>query len=229
MKNVIILLFCSVLILAGCPKRGEYVGVVSSKNKGVSPKGAQIFSPNSISSQGLPIDAGLDETFRIAASSPNNYSGIPTHSSYSVYLWPRDRRCEAAAIYRQFQSNNQYDGTEYDKDPRPGKVALCFAGMLLGLPGYPSAILVVDDAGAMKNATAYEAEHAVLYHSDRPRFHRTIGADHVHPLLTADKSIGPSFAVFIEEASDDLTLTNEDGSPAVEIRKGDLIEGLVTR
>lgn len=189
MKRILLILtICSVL--TACPDKTDYNGAWSRKNSSQSPQGVRLYSPVKITPQhGTAVDTGLSDVFRIAEAEPNNYRGFMTHGSYTVAFWPRSSKCDNPAIYRQYKSANQWDGTVFDKDPRPGKVGLCFAGVmfrlnvgqgnLIGAPG----MLVVDDIPTIRTVTRYEAEHNILLECDRDRYNSTIGADHVHPIM----------------------------------------------
>lgn len=75
------------------------------------------------------IDAGIAETLRRAKRDYPD-ANIPTHGDFGdVWLWPTSPKCQDPSIYQVF-SGGIYDGTEWDKDPAPGKTGLCYAGRM---------------------------------------------------------------------------------------------------
>ena len=138
------------------------------------------------------IDAGLSDVRERAAHPPNNYTNIPTHGQFSVGLWPRSNKCINPGFTTRLPDGNPWDGTEYDKDPEPGKVLLCVAGLAPaygnsqgGIPTGTYGVLVVNDAGIMRQITDFEAEHELLYALDINKWMATAGV-HAHPLITRD-------------------------------------------
>lgn len=190
MKLVIV--FAAVLIAAACPSSGdpEFTGRLSSKHSVKSPKGVTINSGLEIPSAIPPAaDRGLDKVFSIAEAPPNNYHNFKRHSHYTIWLFPRNReKCQQAAVYRFYDRTTVYDQGPFDKDPRPGKTGLCFAGFMLrqnigpaGPLGDPG-MLIVDDAQTVETVVWYEAEHNILLESDGPRYALTADL-HDHPIL----------------------------------------------
>lgn len=178
---------------SACPFGGypDYRGAMSNKHQATSPAGAQLRSLREIDERaGAAIDAGIRKAARIAKEAPNNYTRFKAEpSNYMVWLWPRDaKRCQQPAIYQFFPRTNVYDQTEYDKDPRPGKVGLCFAGMAkwTGRTIDPDDIvpgmLIVDDAATWETIAWFEAEHSILAQADADRYNATLGM-HSHPIM----------------------------------------------
>lgn len=248
MKKIILMLLIAAggLTLAGCPFQKdstEYRGRASLKHSAVSPKGVRIYSLREID-PAIPfsIDAGLDKAFAIASAAPNNYEGFSTHSSYTVYLWPRSSKCLNPAIYQFWDRTTVYDQTEFDKDPRPGKTGLCFAGIqrFQGSASQPTnpnirpGMLIVDDRATAETITWYEAEHNILIQCDYQRWIATMNL-HDHPILgNGSAAVSPSMAntgtlAVTIAAPADLAISDPAGETLIEIRKGERLEGLLTK
>lgn len=254
MKYILLTLtICSFLFLTGCPfgktDPTDFKGTPSQKVQAATAKGVSVRSGTAIPATTLEaIDRGLDKAFSIAESAPNNYSGFRRHATYTVWLWPRSTakltngkpKCEQPSIYRFFNTNTSgFDGTQYDKDPRPGKVGLCFAGISKpqgfgGTPDVRPQMIIVDDAATIETVTWYEAEHSLLFELDVNRYAATIGNDHVHPILGEGRvpcdcvtepcpCSGPSFAYFAIESP--ITFEYEGFS----VTKGDILHGLLVK
>lgn len=162
---------------------GIFRGKLFIDNQLRTPQGAEVFSGYAINTELLPlIDAGINRLNEIASAAPNNYSNLASPSAYKVYLFPRSPRCENPAFLIK-ANTSQNDGSIWDKDERPGKVALCAAGMVVGSES--NEMLVVDDAGIMPTIVRYEGEHLALFHVHRERFEATKyhSATSYHPIL----------------------------------------------
>lgn len=183
--------FISAIILfvfSACPskktsdEKGTFRGTLYENVKKNTAKGVRVYSANNIDEALLPaIDAGLDKLFKIATSAPNNYPVNVGHNGYNVWLFPRSPKC----INPSFLVNadgSPYDNGEFDKDPRPGVVRVCAAGMMVDGLGY--GMLVVDDLATMPTIVRYEGEHIVLLHHDPDRFAATMyHTDNSHPIM----------------------------------------------
>ncbi|MEQ1763215.1 MAG: hypothetical protein ABL984_08735 [Pyrinomonadaceae bacterium] len=235
MKNILLIcITCSLFVLTGCPDSTDLKGTMSNKYQTHSPKGVSVRSKNKITPQHLTkIDAGLDKAFRIAEAAPHNYAKFTRHGSYTIWLWPRSPKCEQAAVYRFYAtaggSAAVYDQGPYDKDPRPDKVGLCFAGIQRA-PGIGSDIapgmLLVDDLGVLETVTWYEAEHNIVQQEDLAKWFDTIGANHFHPILGEERPASlptGSFAGITFESPESVDV---DG---FKVEKGDLLHVLITK
>lgn len=163
---------------------GIFRGKLFIDNQLTTPQGATVFSGSAINAELLPlIDAGINRLNQIASAEPNNYTNLAAPSAYKIYLFPRSPRCENAAFLVESQSSPEYDNGEWDKNPAPGKVALCAAGMVVGTND--NSMLVVDDVGTMPTIVRFEGEHLALFHVDRPRYEATKfhTATSYHPIL----------------------------------------------
>lgn len=123
------------------------------------------------------IDRQLDDLFRIAEG--QGYSGFTRHEGYTVEILPSDPRCQQAAFS---VAAPEYDGTEYDTDPRPGYSVICAAGRFLP----ESRRIQATEAGILTtNIVRYEGEHRLLFEVDKDRYERTKfhTPENRHPLL----------------------------------------------
>ncbi|QYO67503.1 hypothetical protein [Leptolyngbya sp. 7M] len=135
-----------------------------------------------------PIDAGLTKAFNIARAAPNNYLNVQTHTQFTVGLWPRSGKCINPGFLIR-ADGSPWDGTEFDKDPKPNKVLLCIAGIAGqygansgGDPTGTYGMLVVDDLSIMDTIIWFEAEHEILLGVDLNRWLATAGV-HSHPIM----------------------------------------------
>ncbi len=163
---------------------GIYRGRLYTDSSAKTPEGASVFAQGAINVELLPlIDAGLNRLNQIASAAPNNYTNLAPPSAYNVYLYPRSPRCENPAFLIESQSSPEYDNSEWDKDPTPGKVTICVAGLVVGTNDY--SMLVVDDVSIMSQIVRYEGEHLELFHVDRERYEATKfhTATNYHPIL----------------------------------------------
>lgn len=186
-----------VLGLKGCPKKvpfhtdndGVYRGKLYEDKKLTTPKGIQMVSKFAINPELAPLaDLGIDDLLKVASAPPNNYdvSDMP-HSRFKIWIFPRSSKCIEAA-FLVVADGTPYDGTEYDKDPAPGKTLLCAAGMTVmqGLMADHPGMVVTDDKAMMRRIVRYEGEHSVLFYKDAQRYVDTqyhVGTDMGHPIL----------------------------------------------
>lgn len=149
----------------------------------ISPRGVTVRSSSPIEKDLLPIiDAQLESLFRIAEV--KGYRSFDVHPSYGIRIEPRDARCDEISfmITREVPAGTQYDGTEFDNDPRPGFVAVCAAGQFQQSDG----LIRVTAAGIRSSAIVrYEGEHKLLYQVDRQLYEATKihGTGEGHPIL----------------------------------------------
>lgn len=182
---------------------GVFRGSYSTKVEARSPAGVRVVSAARINT-GLfaDMDRGIANGFRIAQQ--YGYTRQIGHSNYAVALFPRSPKCINPGFLIA-ADGSAWDQGEYDKDPRPGYVLLCAAGM--APDGY--VMIVADDPGHMFNVTWFETEHWMLFHNDPTRWVDTSGV-HAHPILpdreaslTAKTEAGPKFiAITIETPAD---------------------------
>lgn len=188
MKQIILTIILVIVAAAfSCDKdAGTYTGQWKVKAKAETPKGVKVESTSkAIDPRILPeIDKGLDRLFEIASNAPYNYKLKHTHKDYQVTLFPRSPKCDTPGmITTSYQP--AFDQTEWDKDPRPGHTALCFAGALMThAQGTMPGMIVVDNIGIMAEIVHWEGEHNVLLYHDPIKFNATKG-NHNHPLLPA--------------------------------------------
>ena len=207
MKKLLILTIFLTLFVTACPKKKtDVIGNSKFKHSSKTAKGAAILSHTPITlAQRTAIDDGLDDTFRIASNDPYNLHekwnpfiagwGFRQHPHYAVRLIERSPQCKTPAFLIEYRVNNpgeNYDQTEFDKDPRAGHVALCAAGALGLTPDSTEPVevvmrpdmAVVSDASILRKAAKYEAEHAMLMETDRAMFEATLYHVNVgHPIL----------------------------------------------
>ncbi len=167
----------------------EWNGMLPGRFQAVTPMGVKVRSDRPINERLFSdIDAGLSDTFATASTPPEHYDGFQRHSAYTVGLFPRSSLCQQAGFTIR-ADGSEWDGTDYDKDPRPGRVLLCIAGIagqyatgMSGTVGGSRGMLVVEDADIMRTIIRFEAEHEVLFEVDEARYDATSGV-HAHPLL----------------------------------------------
>lgn len=216
MKNYKILALIIVLLVTvgfkACDKDEDvWNGGYSTKHKTRTPKGAYVVSRQEPNAALFPsIDRGLDNAFRIAQQ--YGYTQALHHDFYTVALFKRSPKCINPG-FLVAADGSDWDGTEYDKDPRDFYVRLCAAG----LTPNASAMVVADDPGHMFNIVWFEAEHLILRHNDYAKWYSTIGV-HSHPILpdTAEKE----FEVQGFNGKTVMTVLTEDIG---ELKKGDRI------
>jgi hypothetical protein len=161
----------------GYRDQGEYRGSWSVKENVSTPLGARVGGENKPDPVLLPlVDEGLTELFRL--SRQYNYDYGLYHGFWQVWLFPTSPKCINPA-YTMRADGSPWDGTDFDKDPLPGRVLLCVAGMVVG----ENQMLVANAASHMALIVRYEGEHLVLLHNDRPKYEATAGV-HAHPLIT---------------------------------------------
>jgi hypothetical protein len=215
---------------------GTFRGKLYQDKQTHSPKGIRIYSRTSINPE-LPAlyDQGLDKLFRIASAPPNNYTGFNTHAAYTIWLFPRSDKCIAAGFLVD-ASGSPYDGTEYDKDPRPGAVTLCAAGAMIrpgaSASGYGSpGMLIVDDKATAVDISRFEGEHNVLLEVDIERFSATqfhVGSAGGHPILPdTDGSFAAEASYQAIGFALPVDITDGDGN--IIAKKGALACALVTK
>ncbi|MBX3288403.1 MAG: hypothetical protein KF855_03565 [Acidobacteria bacterium] len=184
--KILAIAFIAVTLTAfSCDKdrQGEYTGQWKVQSRASTPKGVKVESTSKkIDPRVLPeIDKGLDRLFEIASKPPYNYKLKRTHKDYQVTLFPRSPKCSTPGMITTAYQK-AFDQTQWDKDPRPGHTALCFAGALMVQPGMLPGMIVVDNIGIMAEIVHWEGEHNVLLYHDPIKFNATKG-NHNHPLL----------------------------------------------
>lgn len=173
----------------------EFTGALPNRVSAATPRGVRVMSNNPIdASLFASIDAGLDDVRTRAAGPPNNYANVPVHSQFTVGLFPRSNKCIDPGFTVRMPDGHPWDGTVYDKDPKQGKVLLCVAGLApayannqggINDPSFSYGMLVVNDAGIMRQIVDFEAEHELLFALDINKWWATAGV-HAHPLITSD-------------------------------------------
>lgn len=128
------------------------------------------------------IDEGLGELFTIARR--NGYSARTRYADYTVFIARPDRTRNRDGEYSPdvaLPVEGNYAGSIYDQG---GFVYA--AGLVVAFD--PCAFVVAEheqDFTRVRNVARYEAEHIILYHNDRQRYHATL--DHAragaHPIL----------------------------------------------
>lgn len=195
MKNVKILLFLLVACVFalgntkcgksdGYDKSDWWTGNYTTKNAKITPKGATVYSYETVTAQNLQnIDAGLEKVFDISRR-VYGYQNALNYSDYKIVVFKRSRLCTGTAIGFAVPAAN-YDGTEWDMDPQPGIGVVCAAGLSAAFET-PLAVVVNDDS-VMAEATRFEGEHIILYHNDRMKWQETLThTNGGHPLLPDD-------------------------------------------
>lgn len=183
---------------------------IITRPQGTTPMGMKVcgWTPPSDASR-IAADAGVAQTFDIAEN-VYGYSGFRRHANYTASFLPRSPKCQEAGflITKQVEPGTNYDGSEFDKDPRPGYIAVCVAGLFQLVNSDPG-IFIVDDAGMTFNAAAYEAEHAVLLDADPQKFNDTqYHQGGGHPILPDTRSA----ALFSPRKQQAAEITLADGS-----------------
>lgn len=192
MKNIKILLFLLIAVVSlsafkcnkssgGYDKSDWWTGSFSTKNPKRTPNGATVYSYETVTAENLKnIDEGLNRVFDISSRVYGYQNGL-NFSDYKIILFKRSALCTGTAIGFAVRADN-YDGSEYDKDPRPGYGVVCAAGLSAEFD-QPLAVIVQDDS-MIALATRFEGEHLILYKNDIQKWGETL--THTtggHPLL----------------------------------------------
>lgn len=178
---ITLLLFASAFDCSKKAERGEFRGSFSTKENIQTPKGASVGGytmPEGVILQ--RADEGLTELFRLSRQYDYTYGLY--YGFWQVWLFETSTKCIAPGFTVRADGSpwdNLPPPNDFDKDPRPGKVLLCVAGMTVG----DSAMLVANHESHMANIVRFEGEHLVLLHNDRPKYEATAGV-HAHPLIT---------------------------------------------
>jgi hypothetical protein len=148
-----------------------------------SPKGITFRSNVPIPSDVLTeADRQIDHLLERAAA--HGLTDVRRHGAISIRILPRAAQCQTAGflVSHNVQPGTNYDGSEYDLDPRPGVVSLCASGRYLEREDL---IQVTLDGVRTMPIVRYEGEHWILYHADRQFYERTKihHAGNLHPIL----------------------------------------------
>lgn len=216
MKRILaILLVCYCLAVLGCKNESAWnvgekgvdvwdAGVVFNNPRGQTPAGSKVYAKFSLTDQNLrDTDAGIKFTQDIIRAEYKDSLALKFLKGpemYHIDYYKKNSLCiEQGFIITAYAmaGNGWLDQSEWDKDKRPGYIAVCAAGKYgLKEMTYHYLSLVV---GNVKIAAQYEAEHACLFDVDQPRFSAT-SSDHYHPILTQPsgvESVSKAFAVDI--------------------------------
>lgn len=158
-----------------------WTGQYSTKNPKRTPNGTTVYSFETVTPQNLQnIDEGLARVFDISSRVYGYQNGL-NFSDYKIVLFKRSALCTGTAVGFAVRADN-YDGSEYDKDPRPGYGVVCAAGLSAEFE-QPLAVVVQDDS-MIALATRFEGEHLILYKNDRQKWGETVThSTGGHPLL----------------------------------------------
>ena len=187
-------------------------GGYSTKNKAMSPKGATVYSATKIDPRIPPlVDEGAD---RLASATKAVYQQSIPHPNFVAALQPRSSRCQNPGFLID-GTGSPWDQTEWDKDPRPGHVLLCVAGMLPPIqvwlattPVTTALMFVVDDVGIMPTIISYEGEHWALLFFDTDKYLATAGV-HAHPLIVPKtEGLSADYQAFTMEMPEDKQIDN---------------------
>lgn len=214
--------FLSLTLFQGCPfKKGMdksdwWTGFYTTKNAKKTPRGATVYSYENVTPANLEkVDDGLARVFDIASRVYGYKNGL-NYSDYRIILFKRSKLCTTAAGFAV--NAPDYDGTEYDKDPRPGFGVVCAAGLSAEFES-PLAVIVQDDPTILL-ATRFEGEHLILYVNDRWKWQETLfhGNGSGHPILpdtdgslVAEQSLSDAgLAEVSKELTTDISLADSD-------------------
>jgi hypothetical protein len=167
---------------------GVFNGKLLAHNKAKTPKGIEVHSGWEIDQSLFPAyDRGLEKLTRIAQKTIPNYPlTAPRYSDYTIHLFPRSSKCEAPAFLVSSQMDLSWDNHPdgYDKDPRPGWVLLCAAGMMMrnGDRNLAPGMVIAQDASHAENIVWFEGEHNELLDFWQEKYNET-AAIHAHPIL----------------------------------------------
>lgn len=127
------------------------------------------------------MDASLTKLFSDVQS--RGYSRMNSHSDYTITV--KDDCVDRFGTMAWLDRLDDYDGQEFDQDPRPGIGMVYRAEQVNIYPNKaPDFIICRDAVQSMKNTTRYGAEHIILYYNDRGEYERT--AVHItsgHPII----------------------------------------------
>ncbi len=219
----------------GCEKKGtdkDWNFLAPTTNQKELPSGLRFASHGSISDAIMQgSQRGFDKAVRIAGQEPNNYKVLPRPSQFTIGLWPRSPRCINPG-YTIRADGSEWDGTDFDKDPAPGIVRLCIAGIArqyaFGTGGETAGtfgMVVVDDVSSIENVVWFETEHEILYAVDYPRFDATSGI-HAHPLMGEGDALAATKSPYV--AFNYTAATDAQIGP-MKVIKGDKFCVLITK
>lgn len=197
----------------GMDRSDWWVGRYTTKGAKQTPKGATAYSYQSITHSNMTeIDRGLDRVFDVSRR-VYKYTNLLNHGDYRVILFKQSRLCDGLSVPAFAVNAPDYDGTEYDRDPRPGYGAVCAAGLSAEFE-FPLIVVVQNDS-IIAEATRFEGEHEILYHNDRWRWQETLfhANGQGHPLLPDEDgslSGGELFDAQTITLSADVTIENEN-------------------
>jgi hypothetical protein len=101
----------------------------------------------------------------------------------TVEVLPSDPRCPEASfmLNQAVTPGTNYDQGPFDKDDRPGFVAICVAGRFTE----PNKIQTTAEAIQGGYGVWFEMEHAILFQRDRAKYIATMyhNAENLHPIL----------------------------------------------
>ncbi|MDL5055914.1 hypothetical protein [Geitlerinema calcuttense] len=216
-------------MLSACPFKknkghSTFEGFYSQAKQAKTTGGTTVYSKTKIDESLLPLIYQGIYALNITAGY-ENYTPLE-HRDFSVALFPRDSRCINPAFTVR-ADGSPWDGTEWDKDDRPGKVLLCAAGLHPGL----NIMVVANDRSHMANIVQYEGEHITLLNRDLERWQATMGV-HAHPIFRQS----PDGVVETEKAekpfefeATTITLAGDIESDGVSLKAGETVCILLTK
>lgn len=184
-------------------ERNTYApGTPAREPRGKLPNGVRLFGFGDVNALGAEAVKGIEKTFSIA---DKEYPGGQRKGLdyYGLVFYEPHPACNSGTpgfLVRGMATvtfdpdtglpSKNYDGTEYDKDPRNGWYAICAVGKYsireVTTAGKQDRYyqLSLVNAGDVATWAQYETEHAVLWDLDQKRFGETSGAGkESHPIF----------------------------------------------
>jgi hypothetical protein len=175
---ILAVIFLAFVAMSGCKKKKSDNGTqltVYSTTQERTANGALVASALGESSElKQAIDESLTNVFADAAAL--GYSNKLSHSDYIIYVLDD---CIPSPVNHtpSFKLRaDEYDGTVFDQDPRPGFGYILASEFVIqdGTPPTPTTEYVVcNDLENIRDSARYGAEHIILYNNNLPEYDRT--------------------------------------------------------
>lgn len=198
--SVSLMILIAVCVSFGCKSETQktndaasFAGAIelATQTTQTTPKGAVVHSVKGFSAEQLAaVDAGLEQAFDAARE-----SGYTQKLDFGFYEISTPKNgCELSPVDHvpswRIRGDN-YDGTEYDVDPTPGKGVIYAAEMVLSVGTTGSrpdhgwfVVCQVDDLNLQTATARYGAEHVLAGNNDPDYFGRTYTHTSCgHPIL----------------------------------------------
>lgn len=192
--GVLITVMC---LFSGCGNQNPiFSGRYEKKNRIVTQKGVEVFNESGpVVAAGPAIERGIETAIGVATSKRWNWTKRITLPEHYVGLMPTSDKCKNPAF---LMTSPGLDGSEWDKDPEPGRALVCIAGVTVDF-AYPGkcGFIIANHPQNWEIASHYEAEHCLAWAND-PAFAlktSTHAEGSGHPILGGpEKFRAPAYA-----------------------------------